>query len=205
MELTRRHTGIRVSPGRRAFVIINTIVLILISAVMLYPAIYVIAASFSEETAILKGDVFLYPVRVHVKAYQKVFQYPMLWESYRNTLIYTTLGTAINLTVSSGSGAQKTGHVYITLPNTGDTHTLRVYVANELQKSSDVLMNGRGYTAEISGNGTDVPVDIYIGETKVYDAKADFTRSTVPLTDVHTYPYASESTTSANGGFILPW
>ena len=114
-------------------------------------------------------------------------------------------GTAIDLTVSSGSGAQKTGHVYITLPNTGDTHTLRVYVANELQKSSDVLMNGRGYTAEISGNGTDVPVDIYIGETKVYDAKADFTRSTVPLTDVHTYPYASESTTSANGGFILPW
>ena len=114
-------------------------------------------------------------------------------------------GTAINLTVSSGSGAQKTGHVYITLPNTGDTHTLRVYVANELQKSSDVLMNGRGYTAEISGNGTDVPIDIYIGETKVYDAKADFTRSTVPLTDVHTYPYASESTTSANGGFILPW
>ena len=113
-------------------------------------------------------------------------------------------GTAINLTVSSGSGAQKTGHVYITLPNTGDTHTLRVYVANELQKSSDVLMNGRGYTAEISGNGTDVPVDIYIGETKVYDAKADFTRSTVPLTDVHTYPYASEWTTSATGGVILP-
>ena len=100
MEITRRHTGIRISPSRRAFLIINTIVLILISAVMLYPAIYVIAASFSEETAILKGDVFLYPVRVHVKAYQKVFQYPMLWESYRNTLVYTTLGTAINLTLT---------------------------------------------------------------------------------------------------------
>lgn len=100
MEITRRHTGIRISPSRRAFLIINTIVLILISAVMLYPAIYVIAASFSEETAILKGDVFLYPVRVHVKAYQKVFQYPMLWESYRNTLIYTTLGTTINLTLT---------------------------------------------------------------------------------------------------------
>ena len=100
MEITRRHTGIRISPSRRAFLIINTIVLILISAVMLYPAIYVIVASFSEETAILKGDVFLYPVRVHVKAYQKVFQYPMLWESYRNTLIYTTLGTAINLTLT---------------------------------------------------------------------------------------------------------
>ena len=100
MELTRRHTGIRVSPGRRAFVIINTIVLLLISAIMLYPAIYVIAASFSEETAILRGDVFLIPVRAHVKAYQKVFVYPMLWQSYRNTLIYTFLGTAINLVLT---------------------------------------------------------------------------------------------------------
>ena len=114
-------------------------------------------------------------------------------------------GSAINLTVSSGSGAQKTGHVFLTLPNTGNTQTLRVYVANELQKSTEVLLNGRGFPAEIKGNGTDVPIDIYIGETKVYDAKADFTRSTVPLTEVHTYPYASESTTSANGGFILPW
>ena len=100
MELTRRHTGIRVSPGRRAFVIINTIVLLLISAIMLYPAIYVIAASFSEETAILRGDVFLIPVRAHVKAYEKVFVYPMLWQSYRNTLIYTFLGTAINLVLT---------------------------------------------------------------------------------------------------------
>ncbi|MBQ8924781.1 MAG: PASTA domain-containing protein, partial [Clostridia bacterium] len=114
-------------------------------------------------------------------------------------------GTAINLTVSSGSGTQKTGRVHITLPNTGSTETLRIYVANELQKSSEVLLNGRGYSAEITGNGTDVPVDIYIGETKVYDAKADFTRSSVPLTSVNTYPYSSESTTSANGGFILPW
>ena len=100
MELTRRHTGIRVSSGRRAFVIINTIVLLLVSAIMLYPAIYVIAASFSEETAILRGDVFLIPVRAHVKAYQKVFVYPMLWQSYRNTLIYTFLGTAINLVLT---------------------------------------------------------------------------------------------------------
>ena len=97
MELTRRQNSIRVAPGRRAFLIINTIVLLLISAIMLYPALYVIAASFSEETAILRGDVFLYPVQAHLKAYQKVFVYPMLWKSYSNTLLYTVLGTAINL------------------------------------------------------------------------------------------------------------
>ena len=114
-------------------------------------------------------------------------------------------GTAIDLTVSSGSGAQKTGRVSIVLPNTGSTQTVRVYVANELQKSSEVLLNGRSYSVEITGNGSEVPVDIYIGETKVYDAKADFTRSTVPMSSINTYPYSSESTTSANGGFILPW
>lgn len=115
-------------------------------------------------------------------------------------------GTAIDLTVSSGSAGERSGRVSITLPNTGTTQTLRVYVANELQKSSEVLLNGRGYSTEITGKGSEVPVDIYIGETKVYDAKADFTRSTVPLTNVNTYPYASsESTTAANGGFILPW
>ena len=97
MEMTRRHSSIRVSPGRKAFLIINTIVLILISAIMLYPAVYVIAASFSEETAILRGDVFLYPVQAHLKAYQKVFVYPMLWRSYSNTILYTVLGTAMNL------------------------------------------------------------------------------------------------------------
>ena len=113
-------------------------------------------------------------------------------------------GTAIDLTVSSGT-TSNTGRVTITLPNIDATRTLKVYVANELQKSTDVLCNGGTYTTEITGNGTDVPIDIYIGDTKVYDAKADFTRSTVPLTGVNTYPYNAETTSSANGGFILPW
>lgn len=114
-------------------------------------------------------------------------------------------GSSINLTVSSGASAHNTGRVSITLPNTGSTETLRVYVANELQKSTDVLCNGRGYSAEINGTGSEVPIDIYIGETKVYDAKADFTRSTVPLTGVNVYPYQSETTTTTNAGLILPW
>ena len=98
MELTRKHSGgIRVSASRRAFLAFNTVFLLLICFVMLYPVLYVIAASFSEETAILKGDVFLLPVRTHVKAYQKVFQYPLLWQSYGNTLLYTFVGTAVNL------------------------------------------------------------------------------------------------------------
>ena len=101
MELTRKHTGsIQVSASRRVFLILNTILLLLISFAMLYPVLYVIAASFSEETAILRGEVFILPVQAHVKAYQKVFVYPLLWQSYGNTLFYTFLGTTINLVLT---------------------------------------------------------------------------------------------------------
>ena len=92
--------GIRVSASRRVFLSANTIILLAISFIMLYPVLYVIAASFSEETAILRGDVVFVPVDAHVKAYQKVFQYPLLWQSYGNTLLYTGLGTVINLVLT---------------------------------------------------------------------------------------------------------
>ena len=98
MQMTeRRSRRIRVAPGRRVFQVCNVIILLMISFAMLYPVVYVTAASFSEETSILRGDVFLLPVKPHVKAYQKVFQYPLLWQSYGNTLLYTFVGTAINL------------------------------------------------------------------------------------------------------------
>ena len=98
MEMTKhRSHGIRVAPSRRVFQVFNVILLLLISFAMLYPVLYVTAASFSAETAILKGNVVFIPVQPHVKAYQKVFNYPLLWKSYGNTVMYTVLGTAINL------------------------------------------------------------------------------------------------------------
>lgn len=101
MEMTKhRSRGIRVAPSRRVFQVCNTILLLAISFAMLYPVLYVTAASFSSETSILRGDVVFIPVNPHVKAYQKVFNYPLLWKSYGNTILYTFLGTAINLVLT---------------------------------------------------------------------------------------------------------
>lgn len=88
---------IRESLGRRVFLRLNACALILLCVVMLYPVIYVIACSFSAENAILRGEVVLWPVQAHVQAYLKVFRYPQLWVSYRNTVVYTLAGTALNL------------------------------------------------------------------------------------------------------------
>ncbi len=88
---------IKESNGRKAFRILNAIFLSFMCLIMLYPVLYVIVCSFSDETAILRGQVSVWPVGAHVKAYLKVFNYPQLWVSYRNTVFYTIAGTAINL------------------------------------------------------------------------------------------------------------
>ncbi len=99
-QTVKRSNRIHVSPSRKAFLVINTLVLCLLCLAMLYPVIFVTAASFSEENAIIRGDVSFIPVGVHVKAYEKVFKYPLLWQSYGNTVFYTAAGTAINLVLT---------------------------------------------------------------------------------------------------------
>ena len=83
--------------SRRLFLKINVVILLLVSVLMLYPVIYVISSSLSSEQAILQGRVFLWPVAPHLKAFEKVFVYPNLLTSYRNTVVYTVAGTLLNL------------------------------------------------------------------------------------------------------------
>ncbi len=97
---SKRRNVIRESMSRRMFLKCNIAFLVILCFMMLYPVIYVISASISEETAILRGDVTVFPVNIHFKAYEKVFKYPQLWTSYRNSVLYTLLGTAINLVLT---------------------------------------------------------------------------------------------------------
>lgn len=92
---------IKETVSRRIFLKVNTVILLLVSAVMLYPVIYVISCSFSSEQALLQARVFLWPVNPHLKAFEKVFNYPNLLTSYRNTIVYTVAGTALNLLLTT--------------------------------------------------------------------------------------------------------
>lgn len=53
---------VKVSRGYRVFQVFNTILMILICCVMLYPFLYLIAQSFSSYEAIVAGKVGLLPV-----------------------------------------------------------------------------------------------------------------------------------------------
>jgi multiple sugar transport system permease protein/putative aldouronate transport system permease protein len=65
-----------------------------------YPIILVLSSSFSDRMAVLAGKVVLWPVGLSLEGYKAVFKYPEILLGYRNTIIYTTVGTFINIFVT---------------------------------------------------------------------------------------------------------
>ena len=65
-----------------------------------YPLYNVIISSVSDPDAIYQGKVLFLPVKPTLEAYEAVFNYPSIWQGYRNSLFYTFAGTFINLIVT---------------------------------------------------------------------------------------------------------
>lgn len=83
--------------SEKAFERINTGLVVLITLIILYPLIFVLSASISNPTAIVQGRMWLWPVDVTFEGYKQVFANRLIWSGYRNTIIYTVLGTLLHL------------------------------------------------------------------------------------------------------------
>lgn len=83
----------------RGFDLINTIFLLIILVLIVYPLIFVLSASISDPQAVSSGKMWLWPVDITFKGYERVFANDAIWLGYRNTIIYTVVGTAIHLFV----------------------------------------------------------------------------------------------------------
>jgi putative aldouronate transport system permease protein len=86
---------VKETPGYRAFQVVNTVVLVLIMLVTLYPFVNVLAQSFSSEGFISSGQVNLVPRGFNVETYKTVMADSLFWTNYRNTVVYTVVATAI--------------------------------------------------------------------------------------------------------------
>jgi len=73
---------------------------ILIVLVVAYPLVYVISASFSSPLSILQGEIWLWPVHPSLESYGYIIGDARIWTGYGNTLLYTSVGTAVNLTLT---------------------------------------------------------------------------------------------------------
>ncbi len=93
---------VKKTPGSVIFNCLNTIVLVIVSLLCLYPFLYVIFASLSEARQIETYMGLLWrPLGFSLDAYKMVLQNAEVWIGYRNTIFYVVVGTAVNLVLTS--------------------------------------------------------------------------------------------------------
>ena len=83
--------------GYRAFQVINTIIMIFVIFITLYPFVYLVAQSFSSDAAASAGKVTFYPIGFNVNTYKYILRDNQFFRYYGNTIFYTVVGTFISV------------------------------------------------------------------------------------------------------------
>lgn len=86
--------------GDKVFLAAVMIICFLILCIVIYPLIYVLSASFSSGDAVMAGKVYFLPVNLSVEGYKMVFQDQNIIIGFKNSIIYTSVGTAINMVMT---------------------------------------------------------------------------------------------------------
>lgn len=100
MIKSKKKTTIKHSKSDTIYFTISGIILTIILILVLYPIIYVVSASFSSGEAVSSGKVLLFPVDPSLDGYKAVFNNKDILSAYLNTILYTSVGTLINVTMA---------------------------------------------------------------------------------------------------------
>lgn len=90
-------TKIKESKGERLFYCLVIFIMLLALVVTLYPFLYVLSMSLSDQVSVLKQEVWLFPKGFTLTAYQQVLSQPGIWLAYGNTVFYTVSATFLNV------------------------------------------------------------------------------------------------------------
>lgn len=95
---------VKSSATDRWFDALNYTFLTVLMLVVLYPLYVIVISSISDPNSVNAGHVWLLPKGLTFEGYERIFQDERIWRGYRNSLIYTALGTSINvvLTITAG-------------------------------------------------------------------------------------------------------
>lgn len=88
---------VKEASSERLFDILIYAIAAIIIVIVLYPLLFIVSASFSDPARVLNGEVWLLPKGVTLDAYENILHNDKIWTGYRNTILYTTVGTAINI------------------------------------------------------------------------------------------------------------
>lgn len=98
--MVNKPEGYHQSSSDRLMYILTYILLSLLLIVIAYPLIVVISSSFSSPEAVSTGKVFFLPVEPSIEGYKAIFSYKYILIGYKNTIIYTLIGTLISVSVT---------------------------------------------------------------------------------------------------------
>lgn len=92
---------VKKSRSNKVFQIFNTIIMLFVIFVTLYPFIYLVAQSFSSDTAVAAGLVTFFPIQPTTATYRYIFRNMEFFRYYGNTIFYSIAGTAISVLSTS--------------------------------------------------------------------------------------------------------
>lgn len=91
--MNRKSTG-----SDRALDIFIIVIMGIIALIFLLPLINVLSSSFSSADAVVAGEVGLFPVDFTLDGYKMIFKESKIWSGFKNSLLYTIIGTVIQVT-----------------------------------------------------------------------------------------------------------
>jgi ABC-type sugar transport system, permease component len=90
------------SSGSRIFKIINTLLMLFLVLVTLYPMLHIAFSSFSNPVDLMAHQgLMLAPQGFSLAAYEAVFKNPMLIRGYANTLFVVVVGVTLNILLTA--------------------------------------------------------------------------------------------------------
>lgn len=88
------------SKSDKIFDAVNIVIMILLLFIFVWPLWFVVISSFSNPYEVWKGNVLIWFKGFTLKGYEQLFNYEPIWIGYRNSLLYTVLGSVINMVMT---------------------------------------------------------------------------------------------------------
>ncbi|CAM4116173.1 carbohydrate ABC transporter permease [Lederbergia lenta] len=90
--------------GDKIFDYANVTFFLIILFITIYPLYFMLIASFSSPDSVNNGEIWLWPKDITFEGYKMIFEHEKIWTGYKNSIIYTVVGTLVNvvLTITGG-------------------------------------------------------------------------------------------------------
>lgn len=92
-----KSTAIKDCASDRVFYTVVNVIMAFVLIIVLVPLLNVIASSLSSGKAVTAGKVILWPVDFTFDGYKAVFAYDAIMTGYKNSIIYTIVGTILHV------------------------------------------------------------------------------------------------------------